>query len=118
MAEIYFQAKEGKVKLADMLTLKKDEKVTGSGILTQHFSTEGFFSLRDAVHLMIVYSDNTATNMVLEKLGPTKRHQGGQRADGEARSERDADQRQGLQGQHDVRRPGPHQEVRPRLDHG
>src|SRR5205823_9699187 len=27
------------------------------------------FSLRDAVRLMIVYSDNTATNLVLDKIG-------------------------------------------------
>ena len=72
LAEVYFQAKEGKVKLEDMLTLTKGEMVPGSGILTQHFSPGTSFSLRDAVHLMIVYSDNTATNMVLEKLGADK----------------------------------------------
>jgi beta-lactamase class A len=69
MAEVYFQAKEGKVKLDEMLTLTKDEMVPGSGILTEHFSPGAKFSLRDAVHLMIVYSDNTATNMVLDKIG-------------------------------------------------
>lgn len=69
MAEVYFQAKDGKVKLDDMLTLTKDEMVQGSGILTEHFSPGANFSLRDAVRLMIVYSDNTATNMVLDKVG-------------------------------------------------
>lgn len=69
MAEVYFQAKESKIKLDDMLTLKKEDMVQGSGILTDHFSPGATFSLRDAVHLMIVYSDNTATNMVLDKVG-------------------------------------------------
>lgn len=69
MAEVHFQAKEGKLKLDDMLTLTKEEMVPGSGILTDHFSPGARFSLRDAVRLMIVYSDNTATNMVLEKIG-------------------------------------------------
>lgn len=69
MAEVYSQAQEKKFKLDDMLTLSKDEMVPGSGILTEHFSPGARFSLRDAVRLMIVYSDNTATNMVLEKVG-------------------------------------------------
>ena len=41
----------------------------GSGILTAHFSDGATFPLRDAVHLMIVYSDNTATNLVLDEIG-------------------------------------------------
>jgi beta-lactamase class A len=69
MAEVYFQAKEGKVKLDEMLTFTAAEKVPGSGILTDHFTPGAKFSLRDAVRLMIVYSDNTATNMVLERIG-------------------------------------------------
>jgi beta-lactamase class A len=69
MAEVYFQAEAGKIKLDDMVTLTKDEMVQGSGILTDHFSPGAKFSLRDAVHLMIVYSDNTATNLVLDKIG-------------------------------------------------
>ncbi len=69
MVETYWQANEGKVKLDTMLTLKKSDKVQGSGILTPHFSDGASFSLRDAVRLMIVYSDNTATNMVLDQIG-------------------------------------------------
>ena len=69
MAEAYWQAKEGKVKLDEMLTLSKDDMVQGAGVLTEHFSAGATFSLRDAVRLMIVFSDNTATNMVLDKIG-------------------------------------------------
>ena len=69
MVEAYWQATEGKVKLDTTLTLKKDDKVPGSGILTSHFSDGATFPLKDAVRLMIVYSDNTATNMVLDQIG-------------------------------------------------
>jgi len=69
MLEVYMQVMEGKVKLGDMVTLKESDKVPGSGILTYHFSEGATFPLRDAVRLMIVYSDNTATNLVLGKIG-------------------------------------------------
>jgi beta-lactamase class A len=69
MVEAYAQAQEGKVKFDTTLTLTKGDKVPGSGILTQHFSDGATFPLRDAVRLMIVYSDNTATNMVVDQIG-------------------------------------------------
>lgn len=69
MVETYWQAKEEKVKLDTKLTLKKDDKVPGSGILTSHFSDGATFPLKDAVRLMIVFSDNTATNLVLDQIG-------------------------------------------------
>jgi beta-lactamase class A len=69
MVETYRQAAEKKVDLGKMITLQKSDKVPGSGILTSHFSEGTTFSLRDAVHLMIVFSDNTATNLVLEEIG-------------------------------------------------
>src|SRR6188474_1285930 len=69
MLEVYLQVSEGKVKLDDKLTLKKADMVPGSGILTYHFSEGATFSLRDATRLMIVFSDNTATNMVLDHIG-------------------------------------------------
>ena len=69
MVETYWQAEEGKAKLDTTLTLTKDDKVPGSGILTGHFSDGATFPLRDAVRLMIAFSDNTATNLVLEQIG-------------------------------------------------
>jgi beta-lactamase class A len=69
MAEVYQQVAEGRVKLSDMVTLHDADKVPGSGILTYHFSDGATFPLRDAVRLMIVFSDNTATNLVLDKIG-------------------------------------------------
>ncbi len=69
MVETYWQAAEGKVKLDTTLTLKKEDKVPGSGILTSHFSDGATFPLQDAMRLMIVFSDNTATNMVLDQIG-------------------------------------------------
>jgi beta-lactamase class A len=69
MLEAYMQVLEGKVKLEDLVTLKNADKVPGSGILTYHFSEGATFPLRDAVRLMMVYSDNTATNLVLDKIG-------------------------------------------------
>ena len=69
MIEAYRQAAEKKVDLDAPVTLKKADKVPGSGILTTHFSDGATFPLRDAIHLMIVYSDNTATNLVLDRIG-------------------------------------------------
>jgi beta-lactamase class A len=69
MLELYQQAEEGKVKLTDRVTLRNDDKVPGSGVLTNHFSDGTTFSLRDACRLMIAFSDNTATNLVLDKIG-------------------------------------------------
>lgn len=69
LVEAYAQKDEGKVKFDTMLTLKKDDKVPGSGVLTPHFSDGATFPLRDAVRLMIAHSDNTATNMVIDRVG-------------------------------------------------
>ena len=63
-----FQAvKEGKLKWTDMTTLKAEDKVSGSGIMGE-FSDNMKFPLVDLAHLMIVLSDNTATNLVLDNV--------------------------------------------------
>ena len=69
MIATYDAVEKGKLSLSEMIELKKDDQVQGSGILTAHFSPGTQISLRDAIRLMIVYSDNTATNLVLDKLG-------------------------------------------------
>jgi beta-lactamase class A len=63
-----FQAvKEGKLKWTDLTTLRAEDKVSGSGILGE-FSDGMKFPLVDLAHLMIVLSDNTATNLVLDNV--------------------------------------------------
>jgi beta-lactamase class A len=69
MVESYRQAAAGKIDLSAQVTLKAADKVPGSGVLTNHFSEGTTFPLRDAVRLMIAFSDNTATNMVLDAIG-------------------------------------------------
>lgn len=68
MVETYRQAAEKKVELGQMSTLREEDRVPGSGILTQ-LSPGLSLSLRDAVRLMIALSDNTATNLVLDRIG-------------------------------------------------
>lgn len=58
---------EGRVKWTDLTTLHDNEKVSGSGILGE-FADGDQFRLDDLAHVMIVMSDNTATNLVLDKV--------------------------------------------------
>jgi beta-lactamase class A len=69
MIEVYRQAAAKKVDLSATVVLKESDKVPGSGILTSHFTAGARFTLRDAVRLMIAFSDNTATNIVLDAVG-------------------------------------------------
>ncbi len=69
MVEAFRQAKEGKIDLEAKVTVRKEDKVPGSGILTDHFTDGAVITLQDAVRLMTVYSDNTATNLVVDAIG-------------------------------------------------
>lgn len=69
MIEAYRQADQGKLDLETRLTLREEDKVPGSGILSKHFSEGAEFTVRDAVRMMIAWSDNTATNLVLDQIG-------------------------------------------------
>ncbi|HET7113773.1 MAG TPA: serine hydrolase, partial [Pyrinomonadaceae bacterium] len=67
MIEAFARVAEGKIKWTDEVVLTKEKKVSGSGILTE-LSDGLHLTLRDAVNLMMILSDNTATNLVLEIL--------------------------------------------------
>ena len=69
MAACYSRADEGKLDLQKKVTLTREDKVPGAGILTDHFTEGATLSVRDLIRLMIRYSDNTATNMVLDQVG-------------------------------------------------
>jgi len=68
MIEAFARVADGKVKWTDELTLTKGKKVTGAGILPE-FADGLRLTFRDAVTLMMVLSDNTATNLVIDVLG-------------------------------------------------
>jgi len=67
MIEAFARVSEGKAKWTDEVTLTKEKKVSGSGILFE-LSDNLHLTLRDAVNLMMMLSDNTATNLVLDVL--------------------------------------------------
>lgn len=69
MVEVFRQSIEEGLDLGRTLTLKAEDKVPGAGILTTDFTPGSTFALRDAVRLMIKFSDNTATNLVLDQIG-------------------------------------------------
>ena len=58
-----------RAKWTEILTVSKAEKVSGSGIIGSEISDGVQLPLRDVAHLMMVLSDNTATNMILERFG-------------------------------------------------
>lgn len=69
MVAAYRMVDRKELDLAKLITLEETDKVPGSGILTTHFSSGLQLSLRDAIRLMIRYSDNTATNLVVDEIG-------------------------------------------------
>lgn len=67
MVECFYEAAEGKLKWTEPIKLTQDEKVSGTGIL-QDLSPGDELPIRDMVDLMIVLSDNTATNLILNRI--------------------------------------------------
>ncbi|TVQ03929.1 MAG: hypothetical protein EA381_00790 [Planctomycetaceae bacterium] len=65
----YQQIAIGELSRDQMIELRAEDKVPGSGILTANFSPGLRMPFRDALRLMIAYSDNTATNLVLDTIG-------------------------------------------------
>jgi len=62
------QMQEGRKSWSDPVTLTKANQVEGSGVLAL-FDTPATLTLKDALTLMIVLSDNTATNIAIDDLG-------------------------------------------------
>lgn len=68
MVELFAQAEEGKLDWNQKIELTDQDKVAGSGVLTE-LSGGDLLPIRDLMHLMIVVSDNTATNLILDRIG-------------------------------------------------
>lgn len=68
LVELFQQVEAGRLRLDDPIMLIDADKVPGSGIL-QYLSAPHRLTLGDAALLMIILSDNTATNLILDKVG-------------------------------------------------
>jgi beta-lactamase class A len=62
------QIRAGKASLEEKLVLTHENQVEGSGVLGQ-LTAPLTLTLRDTLHLMVVLSDNTATNLAIDRLG-------------------------------------------------
>jgi beta-lactamase class A len=67
--ELLKRADEGAIRLDVAAPLERSQIVGGSGVL-QHLTTPSL-SLRDHAALMMILSDNTATNVVIDAVGMT-----------------------------------------------
>jgi beta-lactamase class A len=68
IVELYRQVEAGRLNLDNRIVLKDSLKVPGSGILKE--LGEGLeVTVRDLSRLMMILSDNTATDMLVEKVG-------------------------------------------------
>jgi beta-lactamase class A len=75
--ELFKQVEEGKLRLEETMPLERAKAVGGSGILYELGTPT--LSIRDYATLMVTLSDNTATNVLIDRLGMeaiTKRMQG------------------------------------------
>ena len=68
LVELFSQAREQRFMLDEVVSVSAVNKVEGSGIL-RDMGTGLHLTLRDVATLMIVLSDNTATNMLIDRLG-------------------------------------------------
>ena len=71
IVELYRQVEAGAVSLEEEVALREEDKAPGSGIL-QELSPGLMVTLRDLVSLMMIVSDNTATDLLIEKVGMEK----------------------------------------------
>jgi beta-lactamase class A len=66
------QVEAGEQSLEEVVTLAASDVVPGSGVLQQLTPGKVSLSLRDVATLMVTVSDNTATNMVIDRVGMAK----------------------------------------------
>src|SRR5260370_5728906 len=69
LAELYLQAQQGKLKLTDEYTVRKEDLVDGSDIMQGLSPGVTRLTLRDLATMMIAVSDNSATNVLIERVG-------------------------------------------------
>lgn len=68
MAEVFRQIEAGKFALTDKIIVKESDKRPGTGVI-RSLDSGVSLTVKDLITLMIIVSDNTATDMLFEKVG-------------------------------------------------
>jgi beta-lactamase class A len=68
LTEAFRQVRAGRLKLADPVVMKEVDQVKGSGVLA-YLRTPLTLTLEDVLTLMMIESDNTATNLAIDRFG-------------------------------------------------
>jgi beta-lactamase class A len=71
MAEVFPQIEAGLFALTDRVTLRETEKRPGTGVI-RSFDAGASLTIKDLITLMIIVSDNSATDMLFERVGGTE----------------------------------------------
>ncbi|MGA2155084.1 MAG: serine hydrolase [Bryobacteraceae bacterium] len=68
MAALFDAVARSEVQWSERLTVTEAEKVAGAGVIESELSSGVQLPIADVMHLMMALSDNTATNMILERF--------------------------------------------------
>jgi beta-lactamase class A len=69
LAELYRQAQQGKLKLTDLYTVQSSDLVPDSDIMGGLTPGLTKITLRDLATMMVAVSDNSATNVLIDRVG-------------------------------------------------
>jgi beta-lactamase class A len=69
LANLYLQAQQGKLKLTDEYVVRASDLVTGSDIMLGLTPGITRLTLRDLATMMVAVSDNSATNVLIGRVG-------------------------------------------------
>ncbi len=69
LSDLYLQAQQGKLKLTDEYVVNKQDMVPGSDIMLGLTPGVTRLTLRDLATMMVAVSDNSATNVLIDRVG-------------------------------------------------
>jgi beta-lactamase class A len=69
LANLYLQAQQGKLKLTDLYTVQASDLVPDSDIMNGLTPGVTRITLRDLATMMVAVSDNSATNVLIDRVG-------------------------------------------------
>ena len=69
LANLYLQAQQGKLKLTDLYTVQSSDLVPDSDIMGGLTPGVTRITLRDLATMMVAVSDNSATNVLIDRVG-------------------------------------------------